>query len=176
MKSIRLFLIALLLLTSVSCQSFWTGMGEAVTTPFLIISSELSTITSVAIAHKDSLGQWPQDKSQLSSFYERHKSSLSQDSLFQVYSFSESNFNQLNFVEQEDSLTISFSSKALPDTLYHSYFYSHKKDSDLNFYRYVGSMKLYPDSNATNNYVTTMYIDSIILYDSKMKEFGNVIQ
>ena len=156
MKSIRLYFIALLLLTSVSCQSLWTGMADGIATPFLLISFELSTITAVAIAHKDSLGQWPQDRSQLSSFYNEHKSSFSQDSLFQVFSFSEPNFNQLSFVEQEDSLTISFSSKALPDTLYHSKIYSHKKDGDFNFYRYVGLTKLYPDSTATNNYVNTM--------------------
>ncbi len=176
MKSVRLFFIALILLTSVSCQSIWTGMADGIATPFLLISFELSTITALAIAHKDSLGQWPQDRGQLSSFYTKHKTSFSQDSLFQVFSFSEPNFNQLSFVEQEDSLTISFSSKALPDTLYHSKIYSHKKDGDFNFYRYVGSAKLYLDSTATNNYVNTIYLDSIIQYDSKMNKFGNIIQ
>lgn len=175
MKSGRTYIISLLLLSIVSCKSMLTSIVDPVITPLLLISYELSTITAVAVAHKDSVGYWPQNRVQLSSFYENHEQSFASDSLFQKISFSEPNFKSLEFSEYADSLIVSFVTLPLPDTLYSSFKKPGSRARDLNFYEYVGSITLFQDSTAQNTFSSYLILDSIVLYDSQMKSHGNIL-
>ncbi|MBO6523077.1 MAG: hypothetical protein JJ971_04565 [Balneolaceae bacterium] len=180
MKSVAFHLLFLFLLFGASCRSLFNGFGDAFTKgvliPSLVISAEVSTITATSIAYKNSLGQWPDNRTKLSLFYSDNKESFSKDSLFKIFRFSEENFKELKFTDFNDSLIISFISSPLPDTLYQSYFFPNTKSGEMLFYKYVGAVKIHPDSSEKNKYMTEIQLDSIIRYNSDMIEYGNIYQ
>ncbi len=169
-----------MLIFGATCETIGTGIANSlaqgytkvIINPLLIINAEVATLIATSTAFKDSVGTWPDNRTTLTLFYNDNKESFSNDSLLKQFRYSEENFSELTFLDMTDSLTISFHSNLMPDTLYQKIFKIEAIRKKIQFFRYSGYSTIYPDSTTKSKYNSHILIDSLVLYNSDKIEYG----
>ena len=146
---LRRFIIAFLLLSTYGCRSLGESFAETaapfIAAPF-IINAKLLPLAYLSSGYQDSLGFWPSEINDISTFYLGDKTTFAQDSLYLPLGFDENDFETISFSNYDDNLKIDFTTKFLEDGI----------DSSMNkkniyYLKAEGTLLVFPKSSISDS-------------------------
>ena len=171
MKKIKYF-ISIFLITSASCNSFYTSVAESIvsyTSISLIVPAKMASVAVLSVNYKDSLGYWPSSLDSLNAFYIKNTGdSLEIDSVYNPLSFNINDFESMEFFDLRNDLKINFKTSYWENEMD-----SLSKSKGLHYLKAEGLVLISSLSISSDTLLFEIDHTDINFFDSKKHEIGS---